>query len=315
MSAPEGVTAPDRAGAADEAGVSDSAAREFTELRPAMFGAAYRVLGSVADAEDVVQESWLRWAAVDRAEVRDARAFLITVATRLALNRVRQQRRRRESYVGPWLPEPISTTGDAADAVEIADSVSMAMLVVLETLSPLERAAFVLREVFELPFAEIASTLDRSEAAVRQLAHRARSHVQARRPRAPVAQAEHREVTQRFLRAASTGDLDGLLELLAADAVLVTDGGGIKRAALRPIHGADPIARWLLGVLGKQEADGAELAIEFAAVNGESALVLFVGNTVDSVGFLTIEDVGITALHLVRNPAKLAALSGLRPTS
>lgn len=299
MSAPAG-------GDAEQA----SATQEFTELRPAMFGAAYRVLGSVGDAEDVVQEAWLRWAAVDRDDVRDARAFLLTVTTRLALNRLRQQRNRRESYLGPWLPEPIATTGDAAAAAEVADSVSMAMLVVLETLSPLERAAFVLREVFDLPFSEIATTLDKSEAAVRQLAHRARSHVQARRPRQPVDANRHREVTARFLRAASTGDVDGLLVLLAPDAVLVSDGGGVKRAALRPVVGAEKIARFLVGVGGHPEAAGADFAL--AELNGEVAVVAYLNGVVDTVGFLTVEEAGITAVHLIRNPAKLAALSSIQ---
>ena len=160
----------------------EEVARQFEELRPQLVGAAYRVLGSMADAEDAVQETWLRWAAADRTEVRDPRAYLLTIATRQALNRIRQQQSRREDYVGPWLPEPVSTDRGPAESVELADSVSMAMLVVLESLSPLERAAFVLHDVFGLSFAEVATTLDRSEAAVRQLANRARGHVHSRRP-------------------------------------------------------------------------------------------------------------------------------------
>lgn len=284
-------------------------AREFEELRPLLVGAAYRVLGSAGDAEDVTQEAWLRWSGVDRAEVRDARAFLLTTTTRLALNRLRQLRSRREEYVGPWLPEPVAAdaVGDGAGAVELAESVSMAMLVVLETLSPLERATFVLHEVFGVPFGEIATSLGRSDAAVRQLAHRARSHVQARQPRHLVDAARHREVTERFLAAAAEGDLQGLLSLLAPDAVLVSDGGGVKKAALRPIVGADRIARWLLGVLARPDYEG-EMRAELGRVNGDLAVLSWVGDTLDTVTFLTIEEHGITALHAIRNPAKLAGL-------
>ncbi|HET7659453.1 MAG TPA: RNA polymerase sigma-70 factor [Oryzihumus sp.] len=285
-------------------------AREFGELRPLLVGAAYRVLGSVSDAEDVTQEAWLRWSGVDRSQVRDARAFLLTTTTRLALNRLRQLRSRREDYVGPWLPEPVvaGTVGDAAEAVELAESVSMAMLVVLETLSPLERATFVLHEVFGVPFGEIASSLGRSDAAVRQLAHRARSHVQARQPRHPVDATRHREVTERFLEAAAEGDMAGLLALLAPDAVLVSDGGGVKKAALRPIVGADKVARWLLGVLARPDYEG-ELRAELGWVNGDLAILSWVDDALDTVTFLTVEAQGITALHAVRNPAKLAALA------
>lgn len=217
-----------------------------------LVGAAYRVVGSVVDAEDVVQEAWLRWSAADREEVRDVRAYLIRITTRLALNRLRQQKARREQYVGPWLPEPMLSTraeDDPAAIAEIADSVSMAMLVVLETLSPLERAAFVLREVFDLSFAEIATTLDRSESAVRQLAHRARGHVHARQPRHTVDKARHNEVTTQFLTAAWSGDLTQVVSLLAPDVELVSDGGGKKKAALRPLLGSDKVARWLLALI------------------------------------------------------------------
>jgi RNA polymerase sigma-70 factor (ECF subfamily) len=292
------------------ASVEEELAQEFDRFRPLLVGAAYRVLGSVTDAEDVVQEAWLRWSAADRSQVREPRAYLLSTTSRLALNRVRSQASRREAYVGPWLPEPVATDphADVEATVEQADSVSMAMMVVLETLSPLERTAFVLHDVFAVPFGEIATTLDRSEAAVRQLAHRARSHVHARRPRHQVDARRHREVTERFFRAATQGDVDGLLEMLAPDVVLVSDGGGIKRAALHPIHGGDSVIRFLLGVLAKPESMALHLAL--ATVNGQLAVVGTTDDgTVDSVGFLTVEDDGISAMYLVRNPEKLRRLS------
>ena len=313
------MTAAGSPGTSPSAASSEDLAREFEELRAVLVGAAYRVLGSTSDSEDVVQEAWLRWSGVDREQVRDPRAFLLTTTTRLALNRLRQVRSRREDYVGPWLPEPIATASaaasatDGAEAVELADSVSMAMLVVLETLSPLERATFVLHDVFDVPFAEIAGSLGRTDAAVRQLAHRARSHVQARRPRQPVDRARHRAVTERFLAAAAEGDVEGVLSLLAPEVVLVSDGGGLKKAALRPIVGAEKVVRWLFGVLAHPDVD--DLTARVAEVNGELAVLSFAGDTLDTVTFLTVEVQGITALHAVRNPDKLAALSGLRAQS
>jgi RNA polymerase sigma-70 factor (ECF subfamily) len=275
----------------------------FEEHRSALLGAAYRILGSHADAEDVVQEAWIRWADVDPAGVQNPRAYLLTTATRLALNRMREQARRRESYLGPWLPEPVASSTPAA-AAEVADEVSMAMLIVLESLTPLERAAFVLSEVFGMSGPEVAQALDRSPAAVRQLVHRARSHVQARRPRQVVDQRRHREITERFMAAAAGGDLDGLMELMAPDVVLVTDGGGIKQAALRPIQGVDKVLRWFAGVMTKPEAAG--LKPELRKLNGETAIaVTDEAGEVDGVFFLTIENDRITAVHGIRNPEKL----------
>jgi RNA polymerase sigma-70 factor (ECF subfamily) len=241
------------------------------------------------------------------------RAYLIRIATRLALNRLRQQQARREQYVGPWLPEPIAAAPageDPAAVAEVADSVSMAMLVVLETLSPLERAAFVLREVFDLPVGEIARTLGRSEAAVRQLTHRAREHVQARRPRQTVDKARHSELTLQFLEATMTGDLDQVMSLLAPDVVLVSDGGGKRRAALRPIHGPEKIARWLIAVVTRPDVVG--MVVRLLEVNGEEAFVSYNGDDVDSVGFLEVDEQGvISEIYLVRNPDKLGALPRL----
>lgn len=279
-------------------------AREFDTHRAVLVGAAYRVVGSVSDAEDVVQEAWLRWAAVDHEEVRDTRAYLIRITTRLALNRLRQQKARREDYVGPWLPEPIASDDDPAAAVEMADSVSMAMLVVLETLSPLERATFVLREVFDLPYDEIAETLGRSESAVRQLAHRARGHVHARQPRHQVDKDRHNELTMRFMAAAGSGDFDQVVALLAPDAVLISDGGGKKQAALRPIHGSEKIARWLSAVTAKNP----NFEIRMATLNGETAFIMYFDDEPDTVAFLETTDGLVTSLYMIRNPDKLTTV-------
>ncbi len=280
----------------------------FEEHRSTLVGAAYRILGSHVEAEDVVQEAWIRWADVDHGTVEQPRAYLLTVTTRLALNRLRHLATRKESYVGPWLPEPVATDprADGAQAAQLADEVSMAMLIVLESLSPLERAAFVLTEVFGMTAPEVGEALERSPAAVRQLVHRARSHVEARQPRHVVDQDRHREITERFMAAAGGGDVAALIEVLAPDVVLVTDGGGIRQAALRPIHGADKVMRWLAGVLGTPES--AQITFELRPVNGELAIVATNPEGIDGVIFVTVEDDRITALHGIRNPEKLGAI-------
>jgi RNA polymerase sigma-70 factor, ECF subfamily len=278
----------------------------FTAHRSAAFGAAYRVLGSVSDADDVVQECWLRWSRVDLDGVRDPKSYLITTATRLALDRVREVQRRRESYVGPWLPEPLpDRPTDPAELAELADSMSMAMLVVLSSLTPLERAAFVLRDVFDLPYADVAATLGRTEAATRQLTHRARSHVQARAPRVRVDPHTHEEVLRRFIAALEGGSISELLELLAPNAVLITDGGGKRKAALRPIVGAEKILRWLAGVASDESARGEARLI---MLNGEPATAFVVDGEIDGVGMVRIEDERVTELYFIRNPDKLAGL-------
>src|SRR3954467_12223723 len=222
----------------------DRATAAFLAHRNLLFTVAYEMLGSAADAEDVLQETWLRWAGVDLDEVRDQRAYLVRITTRLALTRLRALGRRRESYVGSRLPQPLLTTPDVAEDVELAESVSMAMLTVLETLGPAERAVFVLHEVFETPYDEIAEAVGKSPAAVRQIAHRARDHVAARRPRMPVSTAEQQQAVGRFLLAIRNGDLQGLLDVLAPDVVVVSDGGGFAPAARRPIMGAERVARF-----------------------------------------------------------------------
>ena len=274
----------------------------FVEHRNLLFTVAYEMLGSSADAEDVLQETWLRWHEVDQAEVRDARAYLVRITTRLSINRMRTMARRRETYVGPWLPEPLLTTPDVAEDVELADSVSTAMLLVLETLKPTERAVFVLREVFDVGYDEIAVAVDKSPEAVRQIAHRARRHVEERRPHSDVSPALREEVIARFLEATSTGDLQSLLDVLSPDVVLVTDGGGVKQAALRPIHGRDKVLRFMDAVTPEG------VAADMVVVNGAPAVRVLIDGELDSVGSLLIEDGLVTGLYWVRNPAKLARL-------
>ncbi|GAB3936893.1 RNA polymerase sigma-70 factor [Micromonospora vulcania] len=282
---------------------SDPATEVFLAHRSLLFTVAYEMLGSAADAEDVIQETWLRWAAVDLDAVRDQRAYLVRITTRQALGRMRTLGRRRESYVGSWLPEPLLTAPDVAEDVELADSVSMAMLLVLETLAPTERAVFVLREVFDLGYDEIAEAVDKSPAAVRQIAHRARAHVAARRPRAVVSPAETRDALAAFQRAVETGDLQRLLDVLAPDVVLLGDGGGIKQAVPRPIVGADKVARVLTAGLGRVAA---VVSLRPAQVNGHPALIIRLDGEIDTVVTVRIDDGLITGLYGVRNPEKLS---------
>lgn len=281
---------------------TDAATAEFVAHRNLLFTVAYEMLGSAADAEDVLQETWLRWVGVAREEVREPRAYLVRIATRLALNRLRSAQHRRESYVGPWLPEPLLTTPDVAEDVELAESVSMALMVVLETLGPTERAVFVLHDVFGFEFAEIAATLDKTPAAVRQIAHRARAHVEARRPRVAVSADEARAALDGFRRAIETGDPQAMLAVLAPDVVLISDGGGVKQAALRPILGADRVARFVAGGLRKTAV---AVAIEPTVVNGNPALALFVDGEFDGVLAAQVQDGLITGIYIVRNPQKL----------
>jgi RNA polymerase sigma-70 factor (ECF subfamily) len=276
---------------------------DFVRHRNLLFTVAYEMLGSAADAEDVLQETWLRWVEVDRADVRDERAYLVRIATRLALNRMRANSRRRESYVGPWLPEPLLTTPDVAEDVELADSVSLAMLTLLETLGPTERAVFVLREVFDFGYDEIAAAVDKTPAAVRQIAHRARSHVAERRPRAEASRSERERVMETFLSAVATGDIQSLMDVLAPDVVLVTDGGGIKKAALRPILGRDKVLRFLGAV-----SEGIEAVADVVVVNGAPALRIVVDGELDTVASMVVEDGQVSGLYVMRNPAKLARL-------
>jgi RNA polymerase sigma-70 factor (TIGR02957 family) len=277
----------------------DSATEAFVAHRNLLFSVAYEMLGSAADAEDVLQEAWLRWVGVDLDTVRDQRAYLVRITTRQALGRLRTLRRRKESYVGPWLPEPLLTAPDVAEDVELADSVSMAMLLVLETLRPTERAVFVLREVFDLEYDEIAETVDKSPAAVRQIAHRARAHVAARRPRGVVSTAETRGALAAFQRAVETGDMQRLLDILAPDVALLADGGGVVQAALAPVVGASTVAH----VLGRIAAAA---SLQPAQVNGNPAVIVRLNGEIDTVMAVRIDDGLITGLYAVRNPEKLS---------
>jgi RNA polymerase sigma-70 factor (ECF subfamily) len=272
--------------------------------RNLLFTVAYEMLGSAADAEDVVQETWLRWADVDQAEVRDPRAYLVRIVTRQALNLMRTRARQREDYVGEWLPEPLLTSPDVAEDVELAESVSIAMLTVLETLGPIERAVFVLREIFDVPYDEIAEAIGKTSAAVRQVAHRAREHVAARRPRMDVSRTEQQTAVESFRAAIQTGDLQGLLDALAPDVVLVADGGGLAPAFPNPIEGAVRVARALAG-LARVAPDA---HIEAVWLNGAPALRIELDGELDTAVSLTFDNGRITRIYAVRNPHKLARL-------
>ncbi len=282
--------------------------RVFQEHRGLLTGVAYRVLGSLGDAEDVVQETWLRWSSTDRTQVRDPRAFLATTASRLALNALRSRRRRRESYVGPWLPEPIATgpddhaVADPAEPVLLAESVSLAFLVVLESLSPLQRVVFVLHDLFGFDHAEVARAVGRSEPAVRQLASRARRHVRERRPTAVADPAEHADVTRAFMRAAVSGDVTALLEVLAPDVVVLTDGGGAAKAARRPIHGAVKAARFLAAI--SHETPGVRWRV--TGLNGRAGVVVHLGDQLIATVDLDVVGGRVETIRAQLNPAKLA---------
>jgi RNA polymerase sigma-70 factor (TIGR02957 family) len=292
----------------------------FAENRPLLFAVAYRMTGSVADAEDIVQDAWLRWSATDPAAVRAPVGYLVKTVTNLALNELTSARARRETYVGPWLPEPLLSAGSVSagphgpaepgEEIEMAESVSFAMLVVLESLSPLERAVFVLGDVFGYEHAEIASMIDREPAAVRQLAHRAREHVRSRRPRFPTDDVTKAEVVARFRDACAGGDLAAVMELLAPDVTVWSDGGGKVSAARRPITGADKVARWLLGVLAKPDTAGMD--VELASINGEVALLGTFGGVVAGSLHAEVDGGRITALRMVLNPDKLGGLGSNR---
>ncbi|MFJ2954287.1 RNA polymerase sigma-70 factor [Streptomyces sp. NPDC087270] len=273
----------------------------FVAHRSLLFTVAYEMLGSAADAEDVLQETWLRWADVDRSQVHDPRAYLVRAVTRQALNRIRTLSRRREDYVGEWLPEPLLTHPDVADDVELAETVSIAMLTVLETLGPVERAVFVLREVFDMPYDEVAEAVGKTAAAVRQIARRARNHVAARQPRVSVSRSEHQAVVDRFIAALHTGRVQDLLEIMAPDVVFIADGGGLTAAALAPIHGAELVATMLAGTdRSKTETTTTWLngspAIQIASDSGRAAVSL------------VIEKGRITRIYATSNPQKLTRI-------
>lgn len=290
---------------------SDGTADPFVEHRGLLFTVAYEMLGSAADAEDVLQESWLRWAAVDRARVRDERAYLMRIVTRQALNHLRAVSRRREEYVGEWLPEPLLTSPDVADDVELAESVSIAMLTVLETLAPTERAVFVLREVFDLPYDEIAEAVGKTSASVRQIAHRARDHVAARHQRMEVARSEHEQALERLAHAVNSGDIQALMDVLAPDVVSVADGGGrVRGAARRPVVGAEKLARYLVRGVAKY---GGRLTIGPMVVNGQPGLRVEIDGRVAGAVTVTVDRGKVTRLYAIANPEKLNHLDAETP--
>ena len=290
----------------------DTATEAFVAHRNLLFTVAYEMLGSAADAEDVLQETWMRWAGVDLAAIRDHRAYLVRITTRQALTRLRTLGRRKESYVGPWLPEPLLTTPDVAEDVALADNVSTAMLLVMETLTPTERAVFVLREVFDLPYDEIAEAVGKTSAAVRQIAHRARSHVAARRPRDTVSPAETRAALAAFQRAVETGDLQNLVDILAPDVVALSDGGGLKRAVPRPVVGSRKVGRLLEAGLRNF---GTGLTAEPVQINGNPGLIVRRGEATEGIVTLRVENAQITGLYFVRNPEKLSRMDRETPLS
>jgi len=285
-------------------------AKAFEAHRKHLLGLAYRMLGSVAEAEDVVQDSYLRWQAADRGSVASPRAFLATIATRLSLDRLKSARAQREHYVGPWLPEPIVDEGPApGDAIELADDLSYSLLLALERLSPLERAAFLLHDIFDLDYAEVAATLERSEATCRQLAARARSHVRAERPRFKVERAEAERLANAFLKASREGDAETLKALLADDVEFHTDGGGVRPAALNVIAGRDKVMAFFTGI-ARKTGGALPRILHVGTINAAPGLVTLESDGLPQTTALEIDDGRIKAIYVVRNPAKLRQFGG-----
>ncbi|NJO42473.1 MAG: RNA polymerase sigma-70 factor [Cyanobacteria bacterium CRU_2_1] len=280
----------------------------FNQHRSLLFAIAYRMLGTVTDAEDMVQETFLRWQQTTAATVKSAKTYLSTIITRLCIDHLRSARVRREQYVGSWLPEPIMTqsTNDPATQVELADSLSMAFLVVLERLSPIERAVFLLRDVFEYDYDEIAQMVGKSPANCRQILRRSRQHITAQRPRFPVSRQQQEQVTAQFLEASTQGNLHGLLSLLAKDIIFWSDGGGQVTAVLKPLHGAMKVARFLLAIRRKWLSTSVAQIIE---VNGQPAIITLVDGCIHSIVSLDIVGHSIQSIYSVRNPDKLKRVS------
>lgn len=286
----------------------------FEEHRSVLMGVAYRMLGGFADAEDVVQDTWLRWSSADREQVRDARGYLVRITTRLSLDRLRQAQARREAYVGSWLPEPVATDvrgdelSDGSERALLAESVTLAMLVVMESLSPLERAVFVLREAFGFPYADIGAMLDRSDEAVRKLAGRARRHVVERKPRYDVDLVEQRNITERFLEAAAGGDLEGLMTLLAQDVDLISDSGGKAKAPRRVIGSADKVGRFFIGAM-RDIDELVDPSFVIREINGRPGLVLLSKGRPDTVMVLDMLAGRIARIYVMRNPDRLGGVT------
>lgn len=282
----------------------------FTEYRPLLFSIAYRMLGSVMDAEDAVQETYLRWQQASKAEIESLKAYLSTIITRLCIDQLRSARVQREQYIGPWLPEPLITedSSDMEDHAVLADSLSMAFLVMLESLGPIERAAFLLREVFDYDYEEVAAIIDKSEANCRQLVHRARAHVAEHRPRFDTSHAQAQEITAQFLIAATTGDIDKLLDLLSEDATLWSDGGGKVAAAINPIYGADKIARFTVGLMKKAPE---KFEARLAQINGQPGVLTYVDGKPYMAASFEVLDGKVCGIRVVNNPDKLQRLPSL----
>jgi RNA polymerase sigma-70 factor (ECF subfamily) len=279
----------------------------FSEHRPLLFSIAYRMLGSVMDAEDAVQETFLRWDGSAEEAVRSPKAYLSTVVTRLCIDQLRSAKTKREQYIGPWLPEPLITEETAAidEHLATADSLSMAFLVLLERLSPVERAVFLLREVFDYPYDEIAQIVGKSEANCRQMAHRAKSHVKGGQRFEPTPE-QLEEISERFLRATAEGDIDGLIDLLTEDVTVWSDGGGVVAAALNPIQGPDRVARFFIGLARKLYGS---VSLERTRVNGRPGFVAYLNGTLDFVAEVGLREGRIESMRIVRNPEKLRHLT------
>lgn len=277
----------------------------FNQYRPLLFSIAYRMLGSTMDAEDMVQETFLRWQTALRdgeTTIDSPKAYLSAVVTRLCIDNLRSAHSQRESYIGPWLPEPLLTEEAPDPAGSLSESLSIAFLVVLENLSPLERAVFLLREIFEYEYSEIAGIVDKTEANCRQMVKRARDHIAAKRPRFNVSSEQRERITMQFLQVCATGDMQGFLSLLEDDITLLSDGGGKAQAARHPVFGADHVARFVFGILKKAPEN---YSIKLASINGATSIISYVGN--DPVAVLTLDIAGekIRGIHIVANPDKL----------
>jgi len=299
------------------AGEMSNLAASFEPFRRRLLGLAYRMLGSVADAEDAVQETYLRWHAADRDKVSDPKALLMTITARICLDMLTSARARREEYVGPWLPEPVVDTAALApdSRTELAEDLSIALLLTLDRLSPLERAAFLLHDVFDFPFSEVAATLERSEAACRKLAARAREHVRTVRPRGTLApparsgpiDAKHEQFISAFIAATRSGDLDALTQMLASDVRVATDGGGKVAAALNVLNGADHAARFLIGTARKGWRE--DFTLRFATINGLPGVIVYAPEGPVQTAAFEMEGDAVRALYVVRNPEKLRHLT------
>lgn len=292
-----------------------AADQQFTEHRPLPFSIAYEILGSVVDAEDALQDSYLRWRAVNHAKVHNPRAYMAQIVARQALMMLRSASRRREEYIGPWLPEPLAggseaSSPDGPEHVLSGEAVATAMLLVLETLSPEQRAVFVLREVFDFDYAEIAVAVDKSEAAVRQVNHRARKHVRARRHVTIAPPADVQPVLERFLAATATGEIQLLMDLLAPNVVVFVDGGGVVSAARRSVHGREKVAKFVLGLRRVGDRMG-KVSFQAGIYNSMPAFLVLIDGKLDSLSCLEVHDDLITATYCVRNPAKLTAVRPL----